>query len=280
MISSKKQQGTILVGESEELFAFYSGLAHPERVLGVFCSLDAALPGGLERIGDVEEVAAFLDNNTRVTRVYCSMALSLQQIREVQYGCKARAVKFCLLVPIINELDVDFMSVRVGKKVMLTPKNEPLSLLHNRVLKRCFDLFLVLLYMLTIFPFVYLVKSFLIKRKKRQSSFSYQRCCGPNGRVFKQVNFRGQERSQARLFNVLRGNMSLVGPACYVLADEDEPSSLPKRLLRREVKPGMTGWAQVKGLMDEGRLDADIWYVENWSLWLDIRILFKALIWK
>ena len=84
-----------------------------------------------------------------------------------------------------------------------------------------------------------------------------------------------------QLFNVLAGDMSLVGPRpevpYHVRHFKEE---VPLYLVRQQVKPGMTGWAQVNGLRGdtsiEARVQYDIWYIENWSLGLDIRILLKT----
>ena len=84
-----------------------------------------------------------------------------------------------------------------------------------------------------------------------------------------------------QLFNVLKGDMSLVGPRpeipFYVRQFKEE---VPLYLVRQQVRPGMTGWAQVHGLRGdtsiEKRVEYDIWYIENWSIWLDIRILFMT----
>jgi Undecaprenyl-phosphate glucose phosphotransferase len=89
-----------------------------------------------------------------------------------------------------------------------------------------------------------------------------------------------------QLLNVLRGEMSLIGPRPHALAHD----SYFERLLqdyafRHHVKPGMTGWAQVNGLrgatpsVDQisTRVKMDLWYIDNWSLWLDIQILLKTI---
>ena len=76
------------------------------------------------------------------------------------------------------------------------------------------------------------------------------------------------------LWNVLRGEMSLIGPR--PLLTEYLPKYTPRQAKRHEVRPGITGWAQVHGrqtIAFSARLELDAWYVENWSLWLDLRIL-------
>lgn len=88
-----------------------------------------------------------------------------------------------------------------------------------------------------------------------------------------------------QLFNVLRGEMSLVGPRPHPLELNGVfMSRIPKFMLRHKVKPGMTGWAQVnghRGLTDTEekmalRIEHDLWYIQHWSLWLDIRILLQT----
>lgn len=88
-----------------------------------------------------------------------------------------------------------------------------------------------------------------------------------------------------QLFNVLKGNMSLVGPRPHALAHDDQYKSLIETYcFRHHVKPGITGWAQINGLRGETahlermqrRVEFDIWYINNWSLWLDVFILLKT----
>ena len=79
------------------------------------------------------------------------------------------------------------------------------------------------------------------------------------------------------LINVLRGEMAIVGPRPTIQAQVDQYTERQRR--RLEVKPGITGWAQVNGrasLPWHERIELDIWYVENRSLWLDLRILAKT----
>ncbi len=90
-----------------------------------------------------------------------------------------------------------------------------------------------------------------------------------------------------QLFNVLRGDMSLVGPRPHAAAHNSEYERLiANYAFRHHVKPGLSGWAQVNGLrgetssMDlmERRVELDRWYINNWSLWLDLKIITKTLV--
>jgi len=82
------------------------------------------------------------------------------------------------------------------------------------------------------------------------------------------------------LFNILRGEMSLVGPRPLLMQYLERYS--PEQARRHDVLPGLTGWAQVNGrnaLTWDDKFKLDVWYVDNWSLWLDIKIIFLTL-WK
>ena len=85
-----------------------------------------------------------------------------------------------------------------------------------------------------------------------------------------------------QFFNVLKGDMSLIGPRPEVPFHVNHfKEEIPLYLVRQQVRPGITGWAQVNGLRGdtsiEKRVEYDIWYIENWSLWLDIKILFMTV---
>ena len=80
------------------------------------------------------------------------------------------------------------------------------------------------------------------------------------------------------LWNVIKGDMSLVGPRPLLV--EYLARYTPDQARRHQVKPGLTGWAQVNGrnlLSWEERFELDVWYVDNWSLWLDFKILLQTL---
>jgi len=82
-----------------------------------------------------------------------------------------------------------------------------------------------------------------------------------------------------QFWNVLKGDMSLVGPRALLM--EYLPFYTEREKLRHSVKPGITGWAQINGrnlLSWNERLEMDVWYVENWSILLDIKILFLTVI--
>jgi undecaprenyl-phosphate galactose phosphotransferase/putative colanic acid biosynthesis UDP-glucose lipid carrier transferase len=103
------------------------------------------------------------------------------------------------------------------------------------------------------------------------------------GRLLRRTNI--DELPQ--LFNVIAGDMALVGPRPHAVAHNSEYQKLiGSYAFRYHMKPGITGWAQINGFRGETqtvdmmarRVEYDLWYINNWSVWLDVKILFKTLI--
>ena len=182
----------------------------------------------------------------------------------------------------------------------------------HRVFKRAFDIIVSALALVVLSPFLLLI-AVLVFLTSRGSVLYRQQRVGRDGRRFDMLKFRTMQRDaesktgpvfaragdprRTRLgqwlrtfsldelpqfFNVLRGDMSLVGPRPErpMFVDEFQ-GSIPRYLERHKVRSGITGWAQVNGLRGDTPLEErtryDIYYVENWSLAFDIKILFLTL---
>lgn len=173
------------------------------------------------------------------------------------------------------------------------------------ILKRQFDFTLATLGLLILSP-VFLVLTLLIRLKLGAPVFFTQARPGLHGTPFRMVKFRtmtdvrdtaGNLLSDGErltvfgkflrassldelpeLWNVLKGDMSLVGPRPLLM--EYLPLYSEKQSRRHEVRPGITGWAQVNGrnaLSWEEKFKLDVWYVDNRSLWLDVKILWLTV---
>jgi undecaprenyl-phosphate galactose phosphotransferase/putative colanic acid biosynthesis UDP-glucose lipid carrier transferase len=201
----------------------------------------------------------------------------------------------------------------MGPDVAVQVQRAPLGALELK-LKRAFDVTLAGTALAILSPLL-LIVSLAIKLTSRGPVIFRQDRRGFNGRQFKIYKFRtmtvmenGHTIAQAQpndprvtalgaflrassidelpqLLNVLRGEMSLVGPRPHAVAHDDEYSRrIANYAYRQHVKPGITGWAQVNGArgqtgrieLMERRVDLDLWYVSNWSIWLDVRILART----
>ena len=172
--------------------------------------------------------------------------------------------------------------------------------------KRSFDILVSLALLSVIWPLFLVVALFVRMRMGHPILFQQQRP-GLNGRPFKMLKFRTMSEDRyengsylddnarltplgkflrstsidelPELINVLKGDMSLVGPRPLLL--EYLPLYNDRQMRRHEVRPGITGWAQVNGrntLSWQDKFELDVWYVENRSFWLDVRILFLTFI--
>lgn len=203
----------------------------------------------------------------------------------------------------------------VGAVPVLSLRSNPLSSIYNRGIKRTFDIAfssLVLLFS----PIVFIPVAIAIKLSSPGPIFFKQERTGYKGKTFKCWKFRtmkvnaSADSKQAtsddprktkvgqflrktsidelpQFINVLLGEMSVVGPRPHMLKHtEDYAKVISQYMVRHAVKPGITGWAQVngyRGITDElwkmeRRVECDVWYIENWSLLLDLKIVVRTVI--
>jgi lipopolysaccharide/colanic/teichoic acid biosynthesis glycosyltransferase len=172
-------------------------------------------------------------------------------------------------------------------------------------MKRFFDFAFALLGLIVLaLPLLILIV--LVRRKLGSPVFFHQVRPGLNGKPFEMIKFRTMTDGRGadgqllpdsvrltsfgrllratsldelpELWNVLKGDMSLVGPRPLLM--EYLPLYTPEQARRHEVRPGVTGWAQVNGrnaISWEDKFALDVWYVDNQSLWLDIKILWYTV---
>lgn len=195
---------------------------------------------------------------------------------------------------------------------MINVRDIPLDMTGNKMAKRLFDIVFSLFAIIMISP-VMLIVALGVRLTSPGPIIFRQERVGLNRRNFMMYKFRSMKMQQdgeedtgwstredprrtrfgtfirktsldelPQFFNVLLGHMSVVGPRperpYYVEQFRDE---IPKYMVKHHVRPGITGWAQSNGLRGdtsiEERIKHDIFYIENWSLLFDIRIIFKTI---
>ncbi|HEU4472782.1 MAG TPA: undecaprenyl-phosphate glucose phosphotransferase [Flavisolibacter sp.] len=225
----------------------------------------------------------------------------------------------CIRFRIVPDLGFFFnrqMHIDYLKEIpVISVRKEPLEDLGNRIKKRIFDIVVSSFAILFILSWLIPIVGLLIWLESRGPLFFVQPRTGKNNKTFLCLKFRSMRlnafahsqqatRNDGRVtrigrflrrtsldefpqfINVLKGDMSIVGPRPHMLKHTDEYSNLiGQYMVRQLLKPGITGWAQVNGLRGETRtlsqmqkrVDHDLWYLENWSLLLDIRIMIMTV---
>lgn len=264
----------IFVGGTEEMFLFIDEISSHNRscvkaLHGIF--VDTELPDGfaMPLLGGIQEALPYVEAHPNITAVVCSTEdMSGEFGRLLFECCEASNIRFYALPPRLNTFDRCMRIHHEGFSFLLTPDSEPLAGLVGRVTKRLFDILLSVFLILTIVPVAVVWSAVCTKAKSSGSILVLASRAGRKGKLFHEFSFRTVHGSflawLPKVFNVLFGDMSFVGP---------------RNSVRPWVRPGLTGLSQVHGY-EEGSCDCqrcDMWYVEHWSLWIDLRIIFRTI---
>lgn len=215
------------------------------------------------------------------------------------------------IIPCYEERISSQISTSIFEDIQMIGIREiPLNRLYNAVVKRTMDILISSVMLLLLSP-VMLVIAIGVKLSTHDTIFFTQTRIGKDKKPFKMLKFRSMKTNSdedsawstqeddrrtlfgalirkfsldelPQLFNVLKGEMSIIGPRpeipCFVEQFRDE---IPLYMIRHMVKPGITGLAQINGYRGDTsikrRIEYDIAYIENWTIWLDLRILLGTL---
>lgn len=303
-IFNRKAINVVMVGNGEVAKAYFNKIKESIKVL-YWVDPPADIPRGIE----VRDSADFKE----LERLEIDGLVIGYDNAEGEKSGKLLKELAEYIIPIIVLPDVSF--ARVGYSISefkgqpLIYINEPNIKQLGLILKRIFDFTGTLIGGLLISPFLLLI-ALAVKLTSKGPIFYGQVRMGVDGREFKMWKFRsmvvGDENHGGwtvendprvtkigrilrktnldelpQLWNVIVGDMSLVGPRPerpeYVEKFRDE---IPGYMIRHKFKAGLTGWAQVNGWRGdtsiEKRIEFDLWYIKNWSFWLDLSIIFMT----
>lgn len=304
-----------LVGSDQELERLYKKLSNNTswgyKVKSYYGSMKE-----LTANGSIDDFIRLLDTPEKLPLgdelFLCVSRKEKEIIKRTAQLCDKHVVKF-YYVPTTEE-SLNLHPTLYDDQQVFTTYSSPLEDPLNKLVKRIFDIVLSLLFLLPtaiLLPFIALI----IKKQSPGPIFFRQKRTGLEGHDFYCYKFRSMhvnkdaDQIQAtkndprkfafgnlmrktnidelpQFWNVLRGDMSIVGPRPHMLAHTKQYSDLiDKYMVRHFVKPGVTGWAQVTGFRGEtkynwqmeGRVERDIWYIQNWTIWLDIRIIWMTV---
>jgi putative colanic acid biosynthesis UDP-glucose lipid carrier transferase len=262
-------------------------------------------------LGMTHEVEDFVLKNA-IDEIYCTLPNSQdEKITRMLNFAEKNMIRFYLIPEfsryVKKRLDLDM----IESIPIMAIRSEPLQYTHNQIIKRLFDILFSLFFLIFLFPFFYLILGILIKLSSSGPIIFKQTRTGIYGKNFDCYKFRSMRMNQdadkrqaekgdsrttkigqflrrsnldeiPQFYNVLKGDMSVIGPRPHMLKQTElDASFVDKYMVRHLIKPGITGWAQVSGYRGEtktaeqmeGRVRCDVWYLENWSFILDLKIV-------
>ncbi len=290
-------------------------LSYGLNVLGFFddnITLKNVLPNYL---GLTYEVEDFVLAN-EVDEIYCTLpGTNDEKIVRILSFAEKNLIRFYIIPEFYRNIKKSLVMEMLESVPLLTVRREPLQAIYNRALKRTFDVSFSIVMLLTVYPVLYMVVGSLIKLSSKGPVLFKQKRTGFYGHEFECYKFRtmrlnsDSDSVQAakddprktrignflrktnldeipQFINVLCGDMSIVGPRPHMLKHTQQYSAMiDKYMIRHLVKPGLTGWAQIMGYRGEtktfeqmeGRVKRDVWYIENWTFFLDLKIIIVTV---
>lgn len=296
---------------AKDLTYGYRFLGFFDEKVDPFAFISAPLLGNFDSIEDfvinneIDEmyIALHIDNINVINR--------LIQICE-QHMIRIKFIPDFQLYTKSSKVEISFYE----NTPVLMFRPEPLEFTINRLIKKVFDVCFSFVVIILIFPWLFPIIMIIIKIESPGPIFFKQERTGRDNRTFNCLKFRSMKLNNVadlkqakkgdsrvtrfgafmrktsidelpQFFNVFYGDMSVVGPRPHMVNHTKQYRELINNyLVRQYAKPGITGWAQVNGyrgetreLIDmENRVEYDIWYIENWSLLLDLKIIVKTVI--
>ena len=292
------------IGRFQAVLGYFEVAGHPE--------LNPPEDKGFKSLGSLDTLDKVHEQQSISLLIVDEVALPPEKLQEIAAVCSRSVINF-RMIPSAFDILSKRLSTRVVAGVpLLGIQGVPLDLFHNRLAKRAVDILGALVGLALSGP-VILICMFLIKKESPGPAFYRQVRLGRAGRPFDIIKLRSMkldaeavsgakwavENDPRRLkigaflrksnldetpqfWNVLKGEMSLVGPRPerpqFV---ETFSHNVRHYNLRHNCKPGLTSWAAVHGLRGNtsltDRLDYDLYYFENWSLWLDFKTMIMTL---
>jgi exopolysaccharide biosynthesis polyprenyl glycosylphosphotransferase len=265
-----------------------------------------------KHLGSIENFGEILDAVKPDEVILSDLEIPRKKIISMILESEKRLVSFKIVADLFDVLIQQFEVENVDGINLIRIKESPLNHIHNRLLKRAVDFTGAAFGLTVLSPLLLLVAVIVRLDSKGAVLFSQERIT-EGGRIFKIYKFRTMrpeaeaetgpvfaQENDARctrigkflrmynvdelpqLLNVLKGDMSLVGPRPERPHFVDQfKDDIPRYMSRHHIKAGMTGWAQVNGLRQgtpiESRVKYDLYYAENWSIWFDLKIILMSL---
>jgi len=319
--NSKFSQKIIIIGYNETANALIHSFSSSQsnlRCLGCFDDLD--LQGGTSNfhyLGRIEHSLDFAKEN-EISEIYCTLSPEkFPYLYDLAETAEKQFIRFRFVPNIYEFLNRKVHLDFVDEMPILSLRSEPMNYTTAQFKKRFFDVVMSSIVIIFILSWLLPILAIIIKMDSSGPVFFRQQRGGKNNRGFYCIKLRTLTQDESlrgtevqvkegdnrltktgrflrktnldelpQFFNVLAGNMSVVGARPHMLQHDIRFASIEDRYsIRLLSKPGVTGWAQINGLRGEiketiqlrKRIDYDIWYIENWNTWLDLKIIWLTI---
>lgn len=310
--SGMNQKHVLLVGGGT-LARKYVGCIRENPQFGYRCAGYVGQDGELENVkylGRYDQLSELLDMYEPDEVIIALEAYDISLMNSIILSCEKHGIRSSI-IPIYNDYLPSCATVdSIGNVRLINIRGISQDLAINRVMKRAFDILFSATALLLLSPLM-LVLALGVKLSGPGPVLFRQERVGKERKPFTMYKFRSMcvnsesdtawSRSRdsritpfgafirkfsldelPQFFNVLKGEMSVVGPRPELPFFVDMYKDvIPLYMVKHQVKPGLTGWAQVNGYRGdtsiEKRIEYDIWYIENWSMYLDLKIVFMTV---
>jgi len=266
-------------------------------------------------LGDLSSIGAFINTNSVNEVIVATPGITISEIEEITSIVDKAGIRIRIIPDFHFQFYNRYEFKQFGNIPTVSLRKEPLEETHNKFTKRTFDIVFSLLVLIFVCSWLFIIIAIIIKTGSKGPVLFRQKRLGRDRKEFWCLKFRSMyvnhdsDRKMAtkgdsritpigaflrktsldefpQFWNVLVGDMSIVGPRPHMTIQNAQYQEIINNyLVRQLIKPGITGWAQVNGYRGEietdldikNRVSYDIWYLENWNFFLDIKIVYLTV---
>ncbi|WP_445432647.1 exopolysaccharide biosynthesis polyprenyl glycosylphosphotransferase [Chryseobacterium indoltheticum] len=306
---------TVLVGENKLSTTLLSNnnLRRALGIRGTYTILSTETKN--KYLGRIDKLFYDLEHSKINSIIFCDNNIDVEIYKQIVEIAEHKMIRIYMVPDFkYGNLGPNYFDV-IHEIPFLRLIREPLSNAKKQLLKRAFDVGFSLFVIVFLLSWLVPIVALIVKIESNQSVFFLQKRSGLNNEPFNCIKFRSMMSNKhadiqtarkddsrvtkfgafmrktsidelPQFINVFLGEMSIVGPRPHMLSQTEMYSKITKKYMTRHiVKPGITGWAQVMGARGEifshrdmeKRIEKDVWYIQNWSFFLDMKIIFLTL---
>lgn len=306
---------TVLIGINKlsELYLENNDIKKSLGIRGVYSITDNTT--SKYYLGNIDQLIKDFETQKISKIIFCDDSISIESYKKIVSIAELKMIRVYITPNFEHSILGPYYLDHSYDVPLLKMIKEPLSNPKKQFIKRTFDIIFSLFVIVFILSWLVPIVALIIKIESGETAFFFQKRSGLNNVPFNCIKFRSMKTNTVadvkmvtkndnritkfgafirktsidelpQFINVLIGDMSIVGPRPHMISQTEIYSKITEKYMTRHiVKPGITGWAQVMGARGEifcdidmqKRVKKDIWYIQNWSFFLDIKIIFLTV---